>query len=34
LEILRYSLHGSLRPEKYPKLEARLKKEIGPRGAE
>jgi AcrR family transcriptional regulator len=24
LEILRYSLHGSLRPEKYPELESRL----------
>jgi AcrR family transcriptional regulator len=28
LEILRYSLHGSLRPEKYPDLESRLKRGI------
>jgi AcrR family transcriptional regulator len=34
LELLRYSLHGSLRPEKYPKLDKRLKKEIGPRDAD
>ena len=34
LEILRYSLHGSLRPEKYQKLDARLKKEIGSSDAE
>ncbi len=33
LEILRYSLHGSLNSEKYPALEARLKKEIGGRRA-
>ena len=26
-EILRFSLHGSLRPEKYPELDARVRKE-------
>ncbi len=31
LEILRYSLHGSLNSEKYPALQERLKKEIGGR---
>ena len=30
-EMLRFSLHGSLRPEKYPELDARVRKEPGRR---
>jgi hypothetical protein len=32
LEILRFSLHGSLRSGKYPALEASVRKAIGTRG--
>jgi len=33
-EILRLSLHGTLRPAKYPRLEERLNKELEPRDTE
>jgi AcrR family transcriptional regulator len=32
-ELLRLSLHGTLRPEKYPDLDAKLAKESGKRGS-
>jgi AcrR family transcriptional regulator len=32
-EMLRFSLHGSLRPEKYPELDARVRKEPGRRNS-
>jgi hypothetical protein len=32
-ELLRLSLHGTLRPEKYPDLDAKLGKESGKRGS-